>query len=854
MAFDQTTRNRLMRFVGDARRQLTEEFTRQLQHEYGLDPTSGTVTDLDRLSQLDDARRETAGLLRDTLAHYAASAGGTGPKGMREALDRIVREQAFTVLNRLCALRMAEARGLLIESVAQGPRSKGFQLYARLAGTALGETGDAYRSYLFSLFDEFAVDLPVLFDRFSPQGRLFPRETVLLHLLEQMSDPEIEPLWAEDETIGWIYQYFNSQEERKAMRDPKQGGSQAPRNSRELAVRNQFFTPRYVVEFLTDNTLGRIWYEMTKGETRLVESCRYLVRRPGAEGRRQRAEDSQGSEQNESLPTANCQPPTAIPHRPMKDPRGITMLDPACGSMHFGLYAFDLFERIYAEAWDLQVEVLSRLKAVGSDLEKDAYGRTELSRSHRVAEGDGSGRSHLSGIEGFSKGRDLQSDESVAAGSDIDSVKHCAGTGKADEGGISAVPLDRPWFTARTGDSGDDRPPAELYRAGAGTANSGTGGGDRPSDSGAYELLGESVDRRTYQAYLAALDDAGWNYAGDSEADEGNEHLPAAYRPLPAAYSSKESFMRDVPRLIIERNIHGIDIDPRAVQIAGLSLWLRAQRSWRDQGRKPQERPQIRRSHVVCAEPMPGDTHLLEEFITRQLAANAEDRVVAGMLRQVFDAMKLAGEAGALLKIEEEIATIVAEAKQQWQRGPRMEQNSFLPDAPGQAVQQPLALDTSGITDETFWQRAEARIDTALKDYAAYTEDGDNYRRRLFADDAARGFAFIDLCRKRYDLVVMNPPFGAASTRSRAEIERCYPRTKNDIYATFVERGIALLHPGGMLGAITSRTGFFLTSFQKWREEILLQEAQPTVFADLGYGVLDAAMVETAAYVLDRRM
>ena len=40
--------------------------------------------------------------------------------------------------------------------------------------------------------------------------------------------------------------------------------SSAPRNSRELAVRNQFFTPRYVVEFLTDNTLGRLWYEMTR--------------------------------------------------------------------------------------------------------------------------------------------------------------------------------------------------------------------------------------------------------------------------------------------------------------------------------------------------------------------------------------------------------------------------------------------------------------------------------------------------------------------------------------------------------------------------------------------------------------
>jgi len=49
----------------------------------------------------------------------------------------------------------------------------------------------------------------------------------------------------------------------------------------------------------------------------------------------------------------------------------------------------------------------------------------------------------------------------------------------------------------------------------------------------------------------------------------------------------------------------------------------------------------------------------------------------------------------------------------------------------------------------------------------------------------------------------------------------------------------------------TSRTGFFLSSFKKWREEILLQAAHPTVFADLGYGVLDTAMVETAAYCLE---
>src|SRR5881397_2095418 len=146
MAFDQPTRNRLQEFVRDARDLLVKEFTRQLQNEFGLDPVSGSVTALENLNHLDDSRRETARILRETLAHYVATAPA---EGQRDALERIVREQAFTVLNRLAALRMAEARDLLIESVSQGYNSKGFQLYARVTGPGLGETGDAYRSYLF---------------------------------------------------------------------------------------------------------------------------------------------------------------------------------------------------------------------------------------------------------------------------------------------------------------------------------------------------------------------------------------------------------------------------------------------------------------------------------------------------------------------------------------------------------------------------------------------------------------------------------------------------------------------------------------------------------------------------------
>ena len=126
-------------------------------------------------------------------------------------------------------------------------------------------------------------------------------------------------------------------------------------------------------------------------------------------------------------------------------------------------------------------------------------------------------------------------------------------------------------------------------------------------------------------------------------------------------------------------------------------------------------------------------------------------------------------------------------------------------------------------------------------------------RKRLFADDAAQGIGLLETAEKKFDVVLMNPPFGAGSTRAKKDFDKAYPRTKNDLYAAFVERGIELLASRGRVGAITSRTGFFLSSFQKWREEILLKTAPPVVFADLGYGVLDSAMVETAAYCLEAR-
>lgn len=674
MSFDKPTRNRLQSLVASCRRALQADIEGQLQSRYGMYRADERIQPMGELSALSFEDQDVAAQLRDLFSHYRAQ-----EPDFTAAYDRLVNGIGFTALNRLVALRLAEERGLVVECVRKGLDSEGFRIYQLIVEDQLGTPFETYRFFLHLIFDEMAEDARFLFDRRVPQGLVFPSEPVLRQVLTELGEKDLIPLWKEDETIGWIYQYYNSQEERKKMREE----SSAPRNSRELAVRNQFFTPRYVVEFLTDNTLGRIWYEMTKGHTQLSEQCRYLVRRPTEiflkpdEAAPETTQAGENLSQEELL-----RQPVHIPHRPLKDPREIRLLDPACGSMHFGLYAFDLFTTIYEEAWE------------------------------------------------------------IARGAD-DAAKS-----------------------------------AETF---------------------------------------------------------------APYVTFASSFADKAEFLREVPRLIVEHNIHGIDIDPRAVQIAGLSLWLRAQRAWHQDGVKPADRPRISRSNIVCAEPMPGEKDLLREFVEQQFPAT-ERPAFGFLLETIFDRMSLAGEAGSLLRIEEEIRATIEEARSMARsQGAKL----FIETGVGKQAE----VDLRAVNDEQFWQAAEQRIYDALEAYADQAENDGGFQRRLFADDAAQGFAFIDLCRKRYDVVVMNPPFGEFSLPFRDIAATQFAAGSHDIITAFVERGAQLKADSGFVGVISSRTVFFAPTSANWRKRVASREGI-AAFVELGGGVLDGAMVEVCMYVL----
>lgn len=630
---DKATRNEVRKMVAAARKVLEEDVRRQLEGVYAIsadgraEPVENVAT-LRRDLLLARRRRE----IEAAVAHEQARGASS-----QEAVDRFVRETAFTWLNRLAALRMMEARGLIRESVGRGADSSGFKLFQRACEEVCRALPDGgYRRYLELLCDDAAVELRPLFDRSLPHSHIFPGPAALNEVLSLLNGDKpgldrnkLAVIWDEDETPGWIYQYFTPKEQREQARKE----SPAPRNAEEMAFRNQFYTPDYVVRFLVDNTLGRLWYEMHP-HTRLVEACAYLVRRPGERVRQ----------------------------RERKDPRRIRVLDPACGSGHFLLYAFDVLAAIYEEAYP------------------DPQGGEELRRD----------------------------------------------------------------------------------------------------------------------------------------------------------FPTEDEFRRAVPGLIVEHNLYGIDIDQRAVQIAALALWLKAKKH------SPEVR--VRRVNAVCAEPMPGEKELLREFLA-ELASPTLRRIA----ETVWEELRLADEVGSLLRAERAVGRVVQEERERWARRPRALQMALVP---GQPRLEQAALDFSDVRDEGFWQEAEGRIVALLKEYAGRAGNGGAAARRLFAHDGEQGFQFLDALSQKYDVVLMNPPFGDPTPRAKRYLEQEYPRTKNDVYAAFVERGLELLEPGGYLGAITSRTGFFLSSFQRWREEVILKGAELTVFADLGFGVLDTAMVETAAYCL----
>jgi hypothetical protein len=331
---DSLIRDRLHDMVLDARKLLMDETAELLEGIYGVS-RAGKLEDENRLpalhrnAEVRETRRQLVQYLRNEHANNISHS---------EAVAKLIKEVAFTWLNRFAAFKLLEVRKLIRISLGKGMQSDGFVRWIVASGNTaeyvryeagmlpqddLGEgpRDTAYHHYLLHLCAEQAKDIQVLFDPDVLPSRLFPRPRTLQRVLELINDEKLKDAWMDFETIGWIYQYFNEREKKEVFASFNEGEKV---KTPEIPAATQLFTPRWIVETLVWNSLGRLWLQMHPDSTlqeRTADRAHpyYLL------------------------------PDIDAPSASMRLVREITLLDPACGTMHFGLVAFDLFVAMYQE-------------------------------------------------------------------------------------------------------------------------------------------------------------------------------------------------------------------------------------------------------------------------------------------------------------------------------------------------------------------------------------------------------------------------------------------------------------------------------------------------------------------------
>ncbi len=251
-----------------------------------------------------------------------------------EAVAELVRETAWSWANRLLALRCMEARGLLddevivTKAVYAGRSMLHNRLVRKQPELAREEDGGLFTA-LAQAMAELAEPLPRAFDSQAPGIALRPSVAALRSCIALLSGTQAprgqeaasDAVFQAPDALGWAYQYWNTEEKQRVFDRAAGKGPDRVRHKIERAdiiPATQLYTEPYMVQFLVQNGLGGLWASMHP-RTRLLEDWAYFVR------------DAERPD---------------VPARPVRE---ITFLDPACGSGHFLLEAFDLFFAMYRE-------------------------------------------------------------------------------------------------------------------------------------------------------------------------------------------------------------------------------------------------------------------------------------------------------------------------------------------------------------------------------------------------------------------------------------------------------------------------------------------------------------------------
>ena len=244
-------------------------------------------------------------------------------------------QQAYSWFNRFAAIRYMELHGYLSNNVRMLSASSGafepeclrMASELDLPGLELAEVLDLitagddealFRRILVAQMNELADCLPTVFGHVDDADALTLPDNLLAHgehdVLFHLVEDIPEDAWGDVEVLGWMYQFYNSELKDAFFKSKRKAAVE------DLAPATQLFTPDWIVRYMVENSLGRLWMLNNPG-SRLREDMAYYIE-PDAE--------------HEDFIR-------------IEGPEDITFCDPACGSGHILVYAFELLFKMYAE-------------------------------------------------------------------------------------------------------------------------------------------------------------------------------------------------------------------------------------------------------------------------------------------------------------------------------------------------------------------------------------------------------------------------------------------------------------------------------------------------------------------------
>jgi hypothetical protein len=254
----------------------------------------------------------------------------------------VIERVAYIWFNRFCALRFMDvnrytrigtvspAEGFsqpeILMDAKQGHIDDGLQVDSKKILDLLGgqvkaadPQQEAYRLLLVAVCNSYHQLMPFMFERIADYTELLMPEDLLSQnsVLQDVRGALTEESCQDVEVIGWLYQFYISEKKDQVFAGLKNNKKITPEN---IPAATQLFTPHWIVRYLVENSLGRLWM-LNRPDSKLAGQMDYYIR----------------------------------PEKPETDflkinsPEEIKICDPACGSGHMLTYGFDLLSAIYEE-------------------------------------------------------------------------------------------------------------------------------------------------------------------------------------------------------------------------------------------------------------------------------------------------------------------------------------------------------------------------------------------------------------------------------------------------------------------------------------------------------------------------